>query len=228
MANQTPITREEYQALAHRTGVLEDKEAITRLQYAYGYYLDKCLYDEVVDLFSDHGSIVFAGGLYKGKAGLKRLYFDRFRQNFTNGHNGPIYGFLLDHQQSQQIIDVADDRKTAKARFRCFMQAGSHITKEGPVMAGLQQWWEGGIYENDYINEDGIWKIKQLDYNVVYHGTFEEGWAHWKPVNWTATKTFPEDPAGPDEILPERKYWPETPTIPFHYPHPVTGKPWKG
>jgi len=27
--------------------------AIRRLQHAYGYYLDKCLYDDVVELFTD-------------------------------------------------------------------------------------------------------------------------------------------------------------------------------
>ena len=64
--------------LEHRAGVLEDVHAIRRLQHAYGYYLDKCLYDEVVALFSDDGEVRFMGGVFRGKAGLKRLYCERF------------------------------------------------------------------------------------------------------------------------------------------------------
>ena len=41
----------------------------------------------------------FFGGSFKGKAGAKRLYIDRFQANFTHGNNGPIDGFLLDHPQ---------------------------------------------------------------------------------------------------------------------------------
>src|SRR6185503_11621389 len=47
--------------LEHRAGVLEDIHAIRRVQHAYGYYLDKCLYDEVVDLFSETGEVSFMG-----------------------------------------------------------------------------------------------------------------------------------------------------------------------
>ena len=49
---EAAMTAEERIAeLEHRLGVVEDELAIRRLQHAYGYYLDKCYYDEVVDLF---------------------------------------------------------------------------------------------------------------------------------------------------------------------------------
>jgi hypothetical protein len=39
-------------------------------------------------------------------------------------------------------------------------------------------------------------------------------------------KTFPEDPLGPDTLIdPKPRLWPATDTVPFHYPHPVTGQP---
>ncbi|MDB6044649.1 MAG: hypothetical protein JWM63_3200, partial [Gammaproteobacteria bacterium] len=81
--------------LSNEVGTLNDVHTVRRLQHAYGYYLDKCLYDEVVELFSDSGEVRFMGGAFKGKAGLRRLYCERFRQRFTGGHNGPVYGFLL-------------------------------------------------------------------------------------------------------------------------------------
>jgi hypothetical protein len=216
--------------LEHKIGLLEDAHAVKCLQFKYGYYLDKCLYDEVVDLFSDSGAVHFMGGRYNGKAGARRLYCNRFRHNFTDDHNGPIYGFLLDHPQFQDIVDVAPDGNTAKGRFRVLMQAGSHLSKTDRKPFLPQQWWEAGIYENDYVKEDGVWRIKLLNYNLFWQANFETGWAHHKPYAGHEShvpKTYPEDPNGPDEIVGGAlPFWPETPVVPFHYPHPVTGKWW--
>ena len=93
-----------------------------------------------------------------------------------------------------------------------------------------RQWWEGGIYENRYVKEDGIWKIKVLNYRPVFHATFENGWAYTPPQFvpfFTEDDTFPGNPAGPDEIDTKPVLWPETDVVPFHYPHPVTGQEWK-
>jgi hypothetical protein len=219
----------ELEKLRHAVGLLQDREAIRELQYAYGYYLDKCLYNEVVELFCEDCEVRFGGGRFIGRPGIMRLYLDRFRQRFTAGYNGPIDGFLLDHLQLQGIVHVADDRRSAHGRFRCFMQAGTHLS-QGVVQEGrLQQWWEGGVYENEYVREDGIWKIRLLDYNVTYWGEYDKGWAGWdKHEIGRITTTWPEDPAGADELIsPAPGRWPMTPVIPFHYRHPVTGKKWK-
>jgi hypothetical protein len=218
--------------LAHRVGVLEDIHAIRRVQHAYGYYMDKCLYGEIVDLFADDGEVHFLGGIFKGKAGVRRLYIDRFRRNFTGGTDGPMYGFLLDHPQMQDVVDVAPDRKTAKGRFRCVMQAGLHESAKAPAGQTVtlpKQWWEGGVYENEYAREDGVWKIKSLNYRLVWNADYETGWAHTRPRYLAFfTETYPEDPGGPDVIEDNKPVlWPETEVLAYHYPNPVTGKPWK-
>lgn len=208
--------------MASQIGMLEDAHQIRRLQHLYGYYLDKCLYDEVVDLFSEDVEVHFLGGIFRKRAGARRLFCDNFRKRFAGGHNGPVFGFLLDHPQLQDVIDVEPDRKTAKARFRYIMQAGRHETAAGEV----SQWWEGGIYENRYIREDGIWKFKLLSPRPVWHADYETGWAHTRPhyVRFH-TETYPKNPIGPDELEdPPPVLWPDTDTCPFHYPHPVTGK----
>jgi len=215
--------------ISNRLGILEDTQAIRNLHHAYGYYIDKCLYEDVVDLFADDGEVHFVGGIYKGREeGVRRLYVGGFLQGFTGGVPGPVYGFLLDHLQMQDVIHVAQDRKTAKARFRCFMQAGMHETNKSlkpgqkPIM-----WWEGGIYENSYVKEDGVWKIKVLNYRPLWHAEYDKGWAYTRP-NYVAPpeKTYPENPTGPDELIdPPPLIWPDTVIVPFHYKNPVTGKP---
>jgi hypothetical protein len=207
--------------LEHRLGIVEDVLAIRNLQHAYGYYLDKCLYDEVVDLFADDARVIFIGGVYKGKAGIARLYTGRFRSRFTSGANGPAHGRLLEHPQLQDIVHVSEDRQTACARFRTLMQAGTHHSVGEP-----RQWWEGGVYENSYAAQDGVWRIKVLFYRPFWHATFEQGWAYTPPDYVpNSSVTFPEDPGGPDELLADPPLlWPDTTLFPFHYRHPVTGK----
>jgi len=211
--------------LEHALGIEQDVNQVRRVQYTYGYFIDKSQYNECVDLFADDGEVWFLGGIYKGKAGIRRLYIERFQTHFTQGHNGPRYGWLLDHPQLQMVIDVAPDRKTAKLRGRSQMQAGLHETAEGEQRA----WWEGGIYENEYVKQDGVWKIKALRYYPFWHGSFEEGWAK-TPIDFipmaTEAQLYPNDPTGPDALIePRPRLWPATDTVPFHYPHPVTGKP---
>lgn len=235
-ADGAAALRKQVAELTQRLGVLEDVAAIRNLLHQYGYYLDKCIYREVVDLFADDGVVYFNGGIYRGrKAGVHRLYVERFGRQFVNGSNGPLPGFLLDHLILQDVIHVAADRRTAKARCRVFMQAGVHETSEAPMAQRARAagqppsaWWEGGMYENVYVRENGLWKIQLLNYNPIWHADYSTGWARTRPNYVPAESTlYPKNPIGPDELLPKRPLWPDTDVVPFHYPHPVTGKVWR-
>ena len=207
--------------LMYRMGVLEDIQAIRTLHFKYGYYFDKWLFSDVVDLFSEDCEVYFLNGIFKGKKGAKRMWGSGF------DINGPSYGVLTEHLMAQDIIDVASDRMTAKARFRCFMVGGVHETRKEntPIPS---QFWEGGVYENTYVKENGVWKIKVFNYNLVWQAEYAKGWAHSQLdllMVSPYTKTYPEDPRGPDALKPgEFRFWPNAVIIPFHYPHPVTGK----
>lgn len=227
MDNTTIETlQKEVAALRRDMTRLEDIHAIRTLHFKYGYFIDQCRYDETVDLFAEDGEVYFLNGIYHGKAGIRRLYCDWFREMFTHGVNGPIDGFLLDHVLSQDIVTIADDGKTAWLRGRCVMYAGYHESRESLVPDMPRSCWEAGIHENVYVKEDGVWKIKLLDYNLLWQADYDKGWGrsevHLKPL----TKTFPEDPHGPDKFrevaLPN---WPQTRHVPYHFDHPVNGKP---
>lgn len=217
--------RDAVAALARRVRILEAQQAVRTLQHSYGYYLDKCLYQEVVDLFTADGQVSFFGGRYVGRDSVRRLYVDRFRQRFTGGLNGPRFGFLLDHPQHQDVVTVADDGASARGRFRSMMQAGLHDAAKAtfPGQVSMDQWWEGGIYENEYAIEDGVWKIRSLNYRPVWHAEYTEGWAHKQPMPFFTSTCFPDDPLGPDELIEGYELFPNTEVFAFHYPHPVTG-----
>lgn len=207
--------------LTHRVGVAEDIQAIRTLHFKYGYYMDKWLFPEIVDLFTEDGEFHFLNGIFKGKESVKRFFGDGL------GIDGPTYGILTDHLQVQDIVDVAPDRKTARGRFRVFLMGGVHESKKEPTPIP-SQFWEGGVYENSYVRENGVWKIRVLNYNLSWQTEYEKGWAHSENKLLMVsqyTKTYPDDPRGPDLLKDEQaKHWPDSTMVPFHYPHPVTGE----
>jgi hypothetical protein len=207
--------------LSQRTGILEDIQAIRTLHFKYGYYMDKWLFPEIVDLFAEESEIHFLNGIFKGKAGARRMFNEGF------GIKGPTYGVLTDHLHMQDIVDVAPDRMSAKGRFRIFLMGGIHETRKEPTPIP-SQFWEGGVYENLYVKEEGVWKIKVLNYNLSWQAEYEKGWAHSAVrilMVSPFTRIYPDDPRGPDALKPEPfRFWPDQYLVPFHYRHPVTGK----
>jgi len=211
--------------LTHRLAMVEDQAAIRRLHNAYGYYTDYNRAEDIAELFTDDAEIIFLSGIYRGKEGARRLYGDWFRNFFTGGPTGPVYGFLLDHFQMQDIITIAPDGQTAKGRFRGMLFGGSHESREFKPQGLPLQFMEAGIYENDYVKENGVWKIKRLDYMMQWQGDYEAGWsktvAHLQPLE----TCYPENPIGPDEIRSEelRQTWPHRHDVPMHFAHPRFG-----
>jgi hypothetical protein len=88
--------------------------------------------------------------------------------------------------------------------------------------------WRDGIYENTYVRDGGVWKIKSLHLYVNFVAPYEKGWARLKPgeglVQSAAAKAFPPDRGPTVSYRP----FPETFVPPFQAPNPVTGKPVRG
>ena len=213
--------------LRHELGVQQDIEAIRKLQISYCYFMDKGLYDEAVECFAREGELHFMGGIWRGHEALRRLYCGRLRNSFTHGINGPAYGMMCEHWPSQDVISVAGDRMSAKGRWRCTLMGAQHDSKTDGNPRLPRQWWEHGMYENSYLLEDGVWKLAIHAYHLFTQVDYEMGWAAAKPIpSPFLTETYPDDPNGPDEINEDaHPSWPETDLVPFHYVHPVTGKP---
>ena len=78
----------------------------------------------------------------------------------------------------------------------------------------------GGVYENEYVKEDGVWKIKRDQvfntYFVPYTVGFKDA-APRPPPGITASEPAGSPPTSPFEMYP-RAFLP-----PFHYANPVTG-----
>jgi hypothetical protein len=211
--------------LERQVQAVTDVQAVERLQNQYGYYLDKCLYEEVVDLFAKDPEVRFLRGIYRGRDGMRRVFLGRFMKRWAGGRNGPYFGHLLDHLQMQPVIHVSPDGLSAQGRFRTLMMLGVHESAAATHEAGTFQRWESALYENTYVNEDGAWRIKRLEIRHAWLCTFEKGWAYSPIWEDYVSVCYPEDPDGPDEISQEGwRMWPDASVLPFHYQHPVTGR----
>ena len=112
--------RERLGAAEARASRISDTNEIQILQSSYGYYTDKMLWDEVVDLFADNGTLeIGPSGVYVGKDSIRRYLL-----SLSGGQQGPLEGVLNEHFQLQPIITVADDGSTAKGRWRLFLMTG--------------------------------------------------------------------------------------------------------
>jgi len=193
-------------ALEARKERIEDVNAIERLQAAYGYYVDRALWDEVANLFADEGTIeVGLDGVYVGKERVREYLYA-----LGGGRQGLADGQLSEHLQVMPVITLAPDGLTAKARWRAIVLAGQ---------LGGDAFWGEGPYENEYVKDGGVWKIKTLHWYQALYVPYAGGWqTNPDPTGAKfVSSTLPPD--RPPSV--EYKTWPDTYVPPFSFPNPV-------
>ena len=81
--------------------------------------------------------------------------------------------------------------------------------------------WMGGVYENDYVKENGVWRIRSLHQYQTFMVSYGKGWIEGAQPMQPASTTIPPD-APPTQTY---RTFPEFFIPPFHYVSPVTGQP---
>jgi hypothetical protein len=128
------------------------------------------------------------------------------------GPDGPQPGRLNNYFQLQPVIHVAEDGRTAKGRWQGVMQLAE------PNTAGA---WGVGVYENEYVKERGRWQISKLHFYLTGLADHDLMWTKGPiPAPTASTVLAPDRP--PTEVY---RSFPGVYVPPFHYAHPVTGKP---
>jgi hypothetical protein len=106
---------------------------------------------------------------------------------------------------------VAPDGRTAKGRWRWLAEVGDYKKDSR---------WGIGTYENEYVKEGGVWKIKTLHGYFRMYTDYADGWAKSAVPNTHPEKDLPPD--RPPTVLYQT--YPATFIPPYDYPNPVTGK----
>jgi SnoaL-like protein len=196
------------QALSTRAGRIEDYNALRNLQQIYGYYVDKALWDQVLDLFSEQATLeVGQNGVYVGKPAIRRYLL-----SLTGGHNGLLKGQLNNHITLAPVITLGEDGRSANARWRLLVQDGMW----GDASGGN---WGAGVYENQYVKENDVWKIAKLQLFVRFYAPYKEGWTK---VTQQATARYGKSGVKPTRASEARPYWPARYLPPFHFDAPAS------
>ena len=185
------------EALEARALAAEDYRDLMNLQAAYGYYVDKGLWDKAADLFAREGTLEIAGrGVYVGQ--------DRVREYL---HRLPEYrdGVIFNHMQLQPVLHVDSAAGTAKGRWRTLMMVG--------VMDDEVGRWGEATYENNYVREDGRWRIASLHGIINFYAEYDEGWHRGGVPLLRSTEGV--EPDRPPSF--EYEAHPSAVIAPFHY-----------
>lgn len=191
-------------ALSAQLQLMEDRRELERLQMVFGFYYDKKLWTDVADLFAPSGTMEMDDrGVFVGPKSIRNF--------LTVFGTGPIQtGQLFNHIQMQPIVTVAPDGRTAKARWRAFVQTGQ-VSQSGE--------WADGVYENDYVKQGGVWKIARLRYCQTMRTDYDKGWG----------KDAQPAPGVDPRFKPDRpptggcKAYPDVQGPAFHFKSPAAG-----
>ena len=218
--NQAAVTVESTEADAVRMAALrsqlamlqqqaqrvKDANAIKRLQRTYGYYVEEALWDEVVPLFADNATLEMArDGVYVGKERIRAYFYA-----LGDGQQGLREGQLNEQLQLMPVVTLSEDGRSAKARWRNLMLTGQ---------LGEQALWGEGPFENEYVKEDGVWRISKLWWQQAILVSYAGGWAKNADANngiWVSGTLPPDAPPTDDHGS-----WPQTYLPPFSFANPV-------
>lgn len=195
------------ETLRFELGILQDKDEIQRLQYSYGFFIDNRMFREMADLFADSGAYMEIGerGLYRGKERIHQFLLEVLGENRW----GLATDEVINHVQQQMLITVDPNRRHARARSRAEVQGNSPPGTPQLLLAD-------GVYENEYVREDGRWKILGIRVAMTYYAAVqrERVWFATAPPSTRMPPDAPSQPAVP-ELGRQFNAW--------HFRHPVAG-----
>lgn len=154
--------------LEKRIGRLEDIQAIEQLLNRYVYMLVTMDFDNIFDeCFSQTREDVSIqasdSGVYIGKEHVKERFFGKFM-----GFVKTVPGAFTMHLASNVVIEVSEDG--TKARSTALSPGCATDPQNREAL------WIWGTFMDDYIKEDGKWKILHHAFVPLFRSPYDKGW----------------------------------------------------
>ena len=204
--NPAPALAALVSTLEQRISAMNDEDKVRNLQNAYGYYMDRKMWDDVTDLFTADGALEIANiGVYDGPGSIRRA-LER------SGPAGLQHGQLNELMQLDMAVAIEPGGMEARGRGLEFGMLGE--ADKGTAFYTL------AIFENRYVKQDDIWRIREMRIFPIMKTEYALGWAKSQVV----------DPPPAKEHAPDRPVPASDATKPavipaFFAPNPATGKP---
>jgi ketosteroid isomerase-like protein len=146
---------------------LVDCEAIRELRYRYHEYINEAKFDQIAELFTDDGEVLFGHlGEAHGKEQIQR-FFNSLKPKATDGGReserprlSRVKQFIHNH-----AVEVQGDR----ARGFAYLEAKPVYKGESYVVAAR--------YDDEYVRQGGRWKFRKMALTPYFMVPLKEGWA---------------------------------------------------
>ena len=135
----------------------QDTEAIKKLRATYCYLADAQRMEEVIALFTQNARLNFGGVCYEGREGLDAFFLQLIPSQLS---------FSM-HMVHNPIIEIDGNHATGKWYF----EAPTTFKPDNKAF------WLAGVYDEEYVKENGEWKIDSLKAIFNYTAPYEQGWA---------------------------------------------------
>lgn len=147
---------------------LNDEDDVRNLMHAHGYYVDRRMWTDVVELHSSDTTVHIRRGeqttTFVGLKGAREALERMGPEGLTQGINN-------DHPIFDMIVDVNENGKEAISR-------GIEIAMLGNIYQNRSATWEFNVFRNHFIKEDGLWKVKTIDITPVIAADYYKGWGN--------------------------------------------------
>jgi hypothetical protein len=157
-----PKTTATLAQLEQRIDALNAEDQARNLQNAYGYYIDRKMWDDVTDLFTSDGVLEISGvGRYDGASNIRRA-LER------DGPAGLKHGELNDHPLFDTMIEIAPGGTEARVR-------GLDLGILGDFSSARAQ-WSVSVFSNRFVKQGGVWKIREMRVFPLFTADYTQGW----------------------------------------------------
>ncbi|OGO31745.1 MAG: hypothetical protein A2Z29_06300 [Chloroflexi bacterium RBG_16_56_11] len=207
-------------ALEGRIQTMEDIEEIKKLQRAYGFYLEHWMAEDIIDCFADGPDTVLlvAAGEYRGKENIRDFFHHGRTVIESRKSDNPE--FLHQVMQLSGVVHVDPDGKTAKGRWYGF-GANAFPAGGGKINPG----WMNGVYEIEYVKQDGRWRLKKVHWCMTFHAPWGESFVDpARRLDLRIDRPYKRNPALKPDGGPEETLYPSGFICPFHFDNPGTGR----
>lgn len=166
-ASATPSSDESAQ-LQMRLALLEDREAIRRLQLQFTKLIEDRQYELAAELFTETAQLQLSGVNAQGRSAIHRAFAVQYRDQQADVlHNA----YRHSAAQQEDSLAVSDGGQRAAATFYVEAQLCAPLRGDCTVvqMARLQgcmadRRWEAGRFDVECVRIQGQWKIASLSY----------------------------------------------------------------
>jgi hypothetical protein len=170
----------------------EDLRAVKNLQVSYSQYAQFGLWSQMAALFAENGEAIYGTDDLKGRTAIGKYYLAQW----GNGREGLPAGGVRAQIDDTPVVNLSADGKTAQGQWH-------EIAMMGALGASADSpGWGIGAMENDYLKENGVWKISRLHYYPYAAGSYAAGWTTAGIVPYMLFHYTPESAAVPVPPIP--------------------------